>query len=164
MRFAELPVGGVSVRGMWAHWEELRLTLPQSPDNAKLMLAVPELDWNIDADAVELWADLLDVPTVKDATWTGVWSFWERVPGPLAMWRAWQLVRPRMRETDWSPTTAAGFSGRMVALKADVPATESDGFNLLGSDFVRLYDGFNFTIEHRWVAAEVVILQWLSGL
>ena len=77
MRFAELPVGGYSVRGRWTHWEELRLTLPESPDNAKLMLAVPELDWNIDAhgvysihfdDAVELWADLLDIPLVKDSS------------------------------------------------------------------------------------------------
>ena len=73
-------------------------------------------------------------------------------------------MRPRMREADWSPTTAAGFSGRVVALKADVPTAESDGFNLLGSDFIRLYDGFNFTVERRWVAAEVGSLQWLSGL
>ena len=155
------------MRGRWVHWEELRLYLPESPDNTRLMLAVPELDWNVDAhgvysihfdDAVELWADLLDVPVVKDATWTGVWIFWERVPGPLAMWRAWQLVRPRMGETNWAPTTAAGFSGRLVALKADVPVEESDGFDLRGSDFLRLYDGFNYTVELRWAAADVVVL------
>ena len=80
------------------------------------------------------------------------------------MWRAWQLVRPRMREADWAPTTAAGFSGRLVALKADVPVEESDGFDLRGSDFLRLYDGFNYTVELRWAAADVVVLQWLSGL
>ena len=77
MRFAELPAGGVSV-----HWEDLRLYLPESPDNAKLKTAVPELAWSVDAhgvysihidDAVELFSDLLDVPTVKDPTWTGVW-------------------------------------------------------------------------------------------
>ena len=130
MRFAELPAGGVSVRGWWVHWEDLRLYLPESPDNAKLKTAVPELAWNVDAHgvysihfdyAVELFSDLLDVPTVKDPTCTGVWRFWERVPGPLAMWRAWLLVRYRMSECDWAPNTAAGFAGRLVALKADVP-------------------------------------------
>eukprot|EP00966_Prymnesium_polylepis_P130600 3021280-Prymnesium_polylepis.1 len=72
MRFAELPAGGVSVRGRWVHWEDLRLYLPESPDNAKLKTAVPELAWSVDAhgvysihfyDAVELFSDLLDVPT-----------------------------------------------------------------------------------------------------
>ena len=173
MRFADLPPGAVSDRGRWAHWEDLRLYLPPSEDNPKLRLVAPELDWHVDAhgvysfhfdDAVELFAELLELPVVKDPTWAGVWRFWRRVPGPLAMWRAWLLVRAHMREAHWAPTTAAGFAARLVALKADVPAEEQDGFVLLGSDFIRLHDAFNSTVELHWTAPEVVSLQWLSGL
>eukprot|EP00966_Prymnesium_polylepis_P114239 2639829-Prymnesium_polylepis.1 len=46
------------------------------------------------------------------------------------MWRAWLQVRARMSECDWAPSTATGFAGRLVALKADVPDAEQDAFNL----------------------------------
>eukprot|EP00966_Prymnesium_polylepis_P079467 1841729-Prymnesium_polylepis.1 len=78
MRFVDLPAGHVSDRGRREHWEELRLILPLSEDNAKLRRCVPELDWNVDAlgvysihldDAIELFSELLEVLIVKDATW-----------------------------------------------------------------------------------------------
>ena len=45
-----------------------------------------------------------------------------------------------------------------------MPNDQQDGFVLLGSDFIRLHDSFNFTVELMWTAAEVVVLQWLTGL
>jgi len=124
------------------------------------------LDWNVDAlgvysihldDAVELFSELLEVPVVKDATWVGVRQFWRHVPGPLALCRAWLLVRAQMREIHWSPTTSSGFAGRLVALKAEVPNDQQDGFVLLGSDFIPLHDSFNSTVELMWSA----LLRWL---
>eukprot|EP00966_Prymnesium_polylepis_P135223 3125598-Prymnesium_polylepis.2 len=70
-----------------------------------------------------------------------------------------------MREVHWSPTTAAGFAGRLLALKADVPDDQQDGFALLGSDFIRLHDALNSTVELGcWTAAEEINLQWLTAL
>ena len=63
------------------------------------------------------------------------------------MWRAWLLVRAQMREIYLSPTMASGFAGRLVALKAEVPDDQQDSFVLLGSDFIRLHDSFNSTVE-----------------
>ena len=173
MRFVDLPAGHVSDRGRWEHWEELRLVLPPSDDNSKLRRCVPELDWVVDPhgvysihfdDAIELFSELLDLPLVKDPTWVGVLHFWRQVPGPLAMWRAWLLVRAQMREVHWSPTTASGFASRLVSLKAEVPDDQQNGFVLLGTDFIRLHDAFNSTVELAWTGAEQVNLQWLSGL
>ena len=59
---------------------------------------------------------------------------------------------------------ASGFAGRLVALKAEVPDDQQDGFMLLGSDFIRLHDSFNSTVELMCTAAEVINLQWLTGL
>ena len=107
MRFLDLPAGGLSVRARWEHWAALRLVLPASADNAKLRLAVPELQWAVSAggdysihfdDAVVLFGALLELPLVKDATWAGVYRFWEQVPGPLALWRAWLLAGSRCHE------------------------------------------------------------------
>ena len=69
----------------------------QGTTPSKLRLAVPEFSWSVDAagiysihfdDALALFGGLLDLPAVKDPTWTGVWTWWERVVGTLALcWR-----------------------------------------------------------------------------
>ena len=174
-----LAAGVVSVRHGWDLRQGCRLRLFADACPQLLKLAVPDLNWQTNAagedtidwaDGVLLYADLLDLPKVKDPTWGGDKSLFTEVPGPIPLLRAWLLVQPYMKAEDWSPTTPEGFAQRLVTKKALVAADQAVGFSLLGSDFLPLHSAgptafsFDAVMELRWTDAERITLQWVRSL